>query len=478
MSVPETPIGMLSIKSHVDAEIFLIGNDRQLLARGVGELMARRPYGIYKIKVTRGDAAVERLVDLSDARIDLSIDVPGLDTVVPFARGLKADTRDRLEELALRARKRIVGEHANLLLVGRSPTSGDLPRPLAGIRLLSWRDGDAVAALEPQEDTIEAQHWGVAALRLAPGGYILETNDGVHTSQQIIPVVSDWQTRVFLRLEAPPHYPGGGHLSPEGAAKARTPYQPGQRLLKVAVHLSRDERPIPLEEENETSEVARLALAMGRRIVRSREIVSLFLDDRFTDPLAGVASAHLMLDALDHQTSVTRRGKTEAVDLPLHIDQQDVATIIQGLASLLAVPQRPLPDLTALKLRAGIPLDPAERQLVEPPVYAASWQALLDAALGATPIITIDPPLFTSCANNYEDESYFAWIPREAKFNSYIENVIQQNVETLDAADRPASFRPVKSLEGLMADQQATTFFADQARIPRAVMTTSLGKPR
>jgi hypothetical protein len=257
----------------------------------------------------------------------------------------------------------------------------------------------------------------------------------------------------------------------------RSPYLSGRRLVRVAVHLSRDERPIPLEEEYETSEVARLALAMGRRIVRSKEIVNLFLDERFTDPLAGVASAHLMLDALDHQASVARRGRPEAVEFDLNINKDDVATIIRGLAPLLASPPRHLPDLIALKLRAKIALEPAERQLIEPPVYAASWHALVDAAIGASPVVNIDPTLFTSCANNYEDESYFAWMPREAKFRSYIEKVIKQNVETLDAEDRPAG--PLKStVDDLLADQSARTSLADKARIPRALLTTSLSKAR
>jgi hypothetical protein len=73
---PDIEMASLEVTTHLDAEIFLIGNDRQLAARAVGKLRTKQPKGLYRIKVTRASAAVEQLLEL-DTDQTVRIDVPG-----------------------------------------------------------------------------------------------------------------------------------------------------------------------------------------------------------------------------------------------------------------------------------------------------------------------------------------------------------------------------------------------------------------
>src|SRR3982074_3820996 len=121
-AAPAQEMALLEVETHLDAEIFLIGNDRQLVTRAVGKLRIKQPKGLYRIKVPRGSAAVGQLVDL-DNDLKIKIDVPGLDTVVPFARTTPANLLPRIEQLAARAAQ-ASSSPANLLLIGRMPAAG------------------------------------------------------------------------------------------------------------------------------------------------------------------------------------------------------------------------------------------------------------------------------------------------------------------------------------------------------------------
>ena len=120
-AAPAQGMALLEVETHLDAEIFLIGNDRQLVARAVGKLRIEQPKGLYRIKVTRASAAVERLVDL-DNDLAIKIDVPGLDTIVPFARTAPANLLPRIEQLAVCAAQ-ASSSPPNLLLIGRMPAA-------------------------------------------------------------------------------------------------------------------------------------------------------------------------------------------------------------------------------------------------------------------------------------------------------------------------------------------------------------------
>jgi hypothetical protein len=408
----------LEVETHPDAEIFLIGNDRQVIRRAVGKLRTRQPKGLYRLKVTRAAAATEQLVELDrDLRKDIVVE--GLDTLVPFARTTTQVDRKKIEELALGL------ESSNVLLIGRTPlavkdTSGRTrvaqpQSPLASVRLMPWNSAadNMLETNERPRQIIGSEYWSAAGKSLAPGVHVLEIDDGFRATRQAVPVLPRWQTRVYVRRQPP-----NAAIAPEDSRP--------QDTIDVAVHFSSSGRPIALEEEFESSEVVRWALAMGRSIVHSREAIDVFVSDKFDDPLAGIAAAHLMFDAVERTKS-----RTESIAINLTIKDEDLAYVIDNLTSLLAMPHEVLPDFVALKLRAGMSLTDAERTVSRPPVYARSWDSLLAASVGGSPRVHLDPDVFKRCAANYAEGAYFGWAP--TSIANYVEHVIASNREALES---------------------------------------------
>jgi hypothetical protein len=428
---PDIEMASLEVTTHLDAEIFLIGNDRQLAARAVGKLRTKQPKGLYRIKVTRASAAVEQLLEL-DTDQTIRIDVPGLDCIVPFQRTIPPPDLQAIDSLAARATRGDGSSGpANLLLTGRMPASPqrwkgaspapDSDSPLSAVKLTSWSAARANTpeAVKAEVRNIGTELWAFAGKALQPGTYILEIKDGNRVARQAVPVVPNWQTRVFVRRQPAP--------AVEMATRAE--------LTELALHMSRDWMPIALEPVYESSEIARLALAMGSHIVVSRKILDIFLDEKFADPVAGIAAAHLMFDALEHAQSDTSKS-SRSLAQSISIGPDLVNEVITNLSNLLPMPQGILPDLVALKLRAKIPLIAREKTISEPPIYARSWVTLIAASTGAKPQLKISADLFGQCAANFTSSAYFAWSP--TTIASYVEHLIAGNENSLQLAEAAA----------------------------------------
>jgi GH24 family phage-related lysozyme (muramidase) len=461
-AAPAQGMALLEVETHLDAEIFLIGNDRQLVARAVGKLRIEQPKGLYRIKVTRASAAVERLVDF-DNDLTIKIDVPGLDTIVPFARTAPANLLPRIEQLAVRAAQ-ASSSPPNLLLIGRMPAAAQPSNdesgaaqasPFSTVRFAAWTEsGDSAFEIPGAElETIGEERWAFAARSLAAGTYILEIDEGIRVTRQAVPVLPNWQTRVFVRRQPAPAVLNSG---------------PSRRpdMIDVAVHMSQIGMPVALQEVYESSEVARQALAMGSRIVVSRTILDIFLDEKFTDPMAGIAAAHLMFDALEQAQSNPSKMPGAGVS----IEPALVNEVITNLGHLLRMPQGLLPDLAALKLRAKAALVEAERTITQPPVYARSWEALISASIGASPQIHISADLFGRCAANYTSGAYFAWT--RTSVASYVEQLVANNQHGLQWLGAETSAVPANApaatkvrVRANLRDHIAATFETDRSRL-------------
>jgi hypothetical protein len=202
--------------------------------------------------------------------------------------------------------------------------------------------------------------------------------------------------------------------------------------MDVALHLSRPERPLALEPEFEPSEVVRIALAAGRRIVSSRAVLDIFLDEKFFDPLAGVAAAHLMFDELERARADTTANAPKRISkarLAFQITPNDVQTVMANLIGLMQMAQGVSTDMVALKLRAGMPLTDAERMIATPPVYMRSWEALIAVSLGESPQVRFEPDIYRQCAARYAAGPYFAWAPTSVA--DYVEQLIGNNGKAL-----------------------------------------------
>lgn len=415
--IPDT--ASLRVKTHVDAELFLIGNDRQLVARAVGELQTVQPKGLYRIKAVRASAAVERLLEL-DRDTDIKIDVPGLDTTVPFRRTMAPEAVAEIEKLA----DEVDGEPtpSKLLLIGRIPApagsdggTAEQLWPLSAVRLVHWSSGGEASRIPATEGhVIGGEVWAIAGTALEAGTYVLQIDDGTRVSEQAIPVSLRWQTRVFVRRQAV-------------APALRQAQTRSSDLLDVAIHMTRPNAAIALETASESSEIARLALAGGSLIGASTRVINTLINEKFSDPMAGLAAAHLMFDALDAADSKSGPMPPDVSSLRPLVD-----TVIANLTSLLQLPAGRSPDLTALKLRAKMALADDERAIVEPPAYAASWKALLGASLGATPQVNIAPELFVRCAANFTTGAYFAWAPTSVA--DFVEHFVASNQNGLQVA--------------------------------------------
>lgn len=425
----------LQVRTHPDAEIFLMANDRRVIASEVGELKQRLPKGIYRIKVSRATATHDQLFEL-DSDLVMDVTVEGLDTVVPFERTLPPGSSDDLKKLA----SNFFAD--DLLCISRSPfdaTASSRYRFAVIPKLDANIPRFGVA-------NIRGETWTIAGWRTSPGTHILSTVEGRTTQNQALLVLSGWQTRLFSRF---------------------SPALEGQRpglIRDVSVHVAPHGAPLPLPQEYEPSEIVRWALAMERDIVRPGKIIDIFLDEKFFDPIAGLAGAHIMLDAIDR---ISERARSEGRPPPENsASSYEIDQVLGNLANLLQMPGNMSPDLVALYARAGRLLD-VDTIVSQPPIYHRSWEHLLKASKGENPKIRLSPALFAECAANYSSGPYLAWTPFTVA--SYVEHVFSAGLPPpISQSSVPSAVsRPERpSAERIQAT--TTRFFSRRLGIPEA----------
>jgi hypothetical protein len=470
---PPRKMAHLRVRSDADSEIFLIGNDRQLLVRGVGGLEADVPEAIYKLKIKRGAALQESLLDLAgDQDIEARL---GAGAVAASSLAASRDSRappqeyEALTELAADARSQLGGRgKIDFYIAGCLRLEDEQRRssksPLAGMRLYPWSEhGDAITLnAAPAQKTVgvrDAQgggkKWAVSAFRGKPGIYVLEMQDGDRCLRQIVPILRQWQTWVLVRRAA----------------------VEGKLRSSVAVHAFMDDNLTHLGRRLEQGEVSRLALAAGNRIYTSKASIDTFLHAKFDNVLTGLSAAHLMIDAIERYAQ-EQRAKAP-VTLPVEFTAQDVETVIGNLARLLSTTStEAAPDIVGLKLRAGMALSQAERAITSPPMTWRSWSALQAAALGENPAITLDYDMFGECAWNHDANAYFVWSATRGKIGAFVKNV----VETAGYAALPAhvlrEFEAAQRVEEIFPTAMALGFgkstleeVADRAGIPRNMLS-------
>ncbi len=411
---PPTRLVKISITTHADAEIFLIGNDRQLVARAVGKLHTVKPAGIYRLKVTRAAAAAEKLIDVDDD-FDETITVEGMDTIVPFERTLSPADRTAIDRVTAACRQ------SAIMILGRITAATDDHAGWLSVQISPWLSPVSVAPQASVETLTDGTQWLAFGAEAGPGTHVVEIDDGVRTMRHAVLVLDGWQTRIFIRRQLPSP---ASELSPAAIAGA----------TDISVHLSRHNAPIALEQVYEFSEIARWSLAMERTALSNAQVINIFLDEKFFDPMAGIAAAHLMFDGVEKIDKSRDGSATPAT--------YDPPTVMKNLTHLLGVQAASSPDLIALRLRAGdSSLTELEKEITAPPVYAKSWAHLLKASTGENPAIKLTPEVFKECAANYSCGPYFAWSP--VNIATFVEQVIASNLPVLAArAVQQLSQRP------------------------------------
>ena len=163
---------------------------------------------------------------------------------------------------------------------------------------------------------------------------------------------------------------------------------------------------------------------MERTALSDAKVINIFLDEKFFDPMAGIAAAHLMFDGVEKVEKSAGRHGAQAI--------YDPGVVMANLTRLLGAQAASSPDLVALKLRAGTTaLTVSEKAIRAPPVYAKSWTHLLKASTGENPLIELAPEVFKECAANFSCGPYLAWSP--VSMSAFVENVVASNLPVLAA---------------------------------------------
>ena len=389
----------LTVRANRDAEVTVLDAGFNRVGRDVGDFEGSLKLGLYKVKVNRGGAVRERLVELGPDGAWVGLYIQDFPSVAPV--GLDGRAQQAVEGIARKARRRCDGPC--LLFVGHWP--GDAPSarpPFTGIRTFPWRaTREAVDLARSCRDHAEAggELWAAVAVPIEKRGdtFVLEMRKGAFVSRQAIPISSAWDTRVFLRG------------LPETAGEAAVPTDGPP--CEVSIQMAKRRAPIVYWDHLETIEVARRALELGRQIFTSTSLIDDLLHGKFENPIAGMTGFHLLLDSLDAGTGL-------ALD---HPQRPLVDEVLVNLTGLLQ-PPRPrgsrlhadpawaeLPDMTALRLRAGRVLGQVE--VSEPPLFKASWDAI-KAHASREGLSWIGRDLWRRTGDANRLGPYVAWAPR------------------------------------------------------------------
>ncbi|MVZ97927.1 hypothetical protein EUU23_09430 [Sphingorhabdus sp. IMCC26285] len=380
---------LLTVDSNRDAEIAVLDATLSRVAAVVGRFEQRLPTGLYKIKVNRGGAMKEQLIELTPQGRRVSLYIIDFPAIAPI--GSMVADQQGLETLAQKALGRVRGPA--LLLLEHYPTTVSRS-PFSGVRVMPWRkvsEGIALGSVCRDTGIFGNERWSAVALEVEHRGdtWVLEIGGTSFSARHAIPLTPNWQTRVFMR----------GLSAREGAGA----------LCETSVQMAPSNQSVVYWDHWETVEVARRSLETGRNIFSSDGLVEDLLHNKFDNPIAGMTGLHLMLDGL---------ASTPQRDWPTAKVKQ-IDDVLQNLTGLLQPGRRnrlyndpawtELPDMTALRLKAGRLLGQVEVR--EPPLFKASWDALKGSA-SKDGLIWIGRSLWRATGDGNRMGPYMSWAPR------------------------------------------------------------------
>ncbi|MFV3126206.1 hypothetical protein [Niveispirillum sp. KHB5.9] len=397
------------VLTNPDAEILVMDAALSRVARGVGRLVVEMEPGLYKVKVNRAGSLREQLVELQEEGTEIELRVETFRAVAPVAAMLSdPGAVNALGFLATMAGHDVV-------VMTRQPLELSPPRiPLAGMRLFRWGDTRGAIALArseywrqpgPSTQIIGDERWAVNGIRLTEGHaetFILEMRRGGRVSRQPVLVSPDWQTRIFIGI---------------GGKKRTGP-------SSVSIQMARPHSPLVYQRGDQSAEVTRIALTKGRTIFLGHDLLEMLLSGKFEHPLMGIAGLHLFLDAVERRkagdTSYDPEGVAKYFDhTPCELIDQVLINMTRllhpdrpaqaGKDLVFADPDQPeSADLTALRVRAG--RIAGRVRIATPPMFRASWDALV-AAAAHDDRVWIERSLWRVVGQAGAIAPYLAWSP-------------------------------------------------------------------
>ncbi|MGR6964989.1 caspase family protein [Geodermatophilus sp. URMC 61] len=254
------------------------------------------------------------------------------------------------------------------------------PHPMQGLHLVD-ADGRTVADLT-QHCTVEQQTpvdpVAIWEGEVPHGAYFLRQvlDDGRQYEGCVI-AAPDWVTQLAIQrtvsttATAPPR---GDEPAGSRDPRSSTGRRPGV-ISDVSVFMRRvgtSRTP----EQDATIEAARLALSQGRNLFavgRGAQLADLLLTE-YTDPIAGIIGAHLLLRAMNE-------GE------PDRVQTQQFDAAVANLRSLLGPDH---PDVEALSLRCTDATLRTTRPFTSPPMFRQSWQLIAEASFERPELVPVD----------------------------------------------------------------------------------------
>jgi hypothetical protein len=468
-------ISLLVIADNPFAEIFIIGGDYQLVARGIERVEAKVVPGIIKIKTRLGRFENED-IHLIDGDATIRVAVPRQISPIPIAgTAMTHDYQIAAAEKISKPLRVKAGRRAEIFLMARRWSSGTAEagggtggsNPAAGMKLLD-RIGRVVADFgaravvdpDPAHDA-----WAACTVAVVPGFYLLRTpvQEGV-VVDQVVFAPAGWQVQLFLLDASPAGANGAGSvglsvLGNMGVSMAKL----GNGFRGTDAFLAQ-------------ADLVRIALADDRPVF-SNAVASLLVEmlhDKFDNPMLGIYGAHLMLMGRDY---VARQH--DLVGEPLQSasfawvsDDNLYDEVIVNLRSLLGNHNT---DVEALSLKCGNEALRARKAVAVPPMLRRSWSLLVEASNTNAKLVSL--ALWERIATMVPAGPFLTWRPqRKARVRRrrpfaphFEEHATLALTSRSQSLVRPSSGKFVRALAADASPRPSPALKAIAAAFPTAV---------
>jgi hypothetical protein len=376
--------------------IEVLDAEYRLQAKGYGRIDEELPTGYYTIQYKAADATEERNIALRPNEPVTILDPPDL----PFTSAAPINYTSTSHEYHQYNAQRLSraeplerGDGSQVFVFVRDVDPGGATHPAKGLSLHAL-DGELIVqfdeVIEASRGSSEAR-WGGRNIAVDPGFYRLRlTLRKGKAVEMIVPACPYWQSQVFLLRQGGESevagrtildLPNAAHLM----ARPHAGFDPWEY-----VSLQKNIQPDIAGEDLRLIELARQALALGYRGIRSQDLQAM-LWGKWEDPLLGILGLHLLL-------------RQPEVDLDF------ASSVFERLRGLILAEFRH-PDIDALALeiarRRGVTIEMAP--FTVPPMLRQSWTILVEATAGRPELIPSGSFLFQISGRLWGSSAWMIW---------------------------------------------------------------------
>jgi hypothetical protein len=365
---PSVPLDVRSRDSAT--EITVLDGALTTVARALGNLRIDLPAGLYKVGAQAGVHVVERLVALAPGSEAVVVELGPIE--LPSPAPLK-NTACAHEAHATAASVHSKGPHERLgqgsqiFVLARAFTRPGEARAELVTSELTLTDAGGKPVVDIAASGVRdggADAWCACTVEVAPGAYRLRVTAGADRHYQPIIAAAGWQTQVFLLQRSD----GGAELSFS---------DPSISYVRPSIGFD------PGSLDARRRELARLALANGRRAVPDGDVAAL-VSGALEDPMLGLFTAHLMLAS-------GKRG------------DERLKSLVSRLRAWLGAH----PDVEALAL-----LFPDERPappFASPPMLLGSWSLVLEESRRRPALVPPNAAATTAASRLWGTGPWLQW---------------------------------------------------------------------